>query len=218
MSDGWGKLYLCTSFYTFVYARCAGCFIKLADAAVRWGEQLYFPDEFCYAHMSKNRLVRSFLQTDCDSLLHIDSDMIFTPDDVFRLRYNKANYEYDIVSALAVTNDWQPAPSLWVRGERWQSEWPSELGPVVERDVVGTYFTLIRRHVFEQLPDPWFQMPGEVGEDVFFSRAARGQGFRLAVDTSVEVLHMRPWPMGLEFADVVRGGNLDETIRKARRC
>lgn len=61
---------------------------------------------------------------------------------------------------------------------------------------VGSAGLLIRRHVLEKMPPPWFEfgrLDGEnTSEDIWFCLKAVELGFRLYVDTHVQMGHMHP--------------------------
>ena len=64
------------------------------------------------AHRAASKLATSFLATTCDSLLLVDDDMVFAGDMLNKLRYNKAAWDYDIVSGLATTRVDPPRPII----------------------------------------------------------------------------------------------------------
>lgn len=70
-----------------------------------------------------------------------------------------------------------------------------------ERYAAGSAGMLVKRHVFEKMPDPWFQVgrerPDSLGEDVTFCKNARKYGFKVYVDFDNVIGHMGQctwWP------------------------
>lgn len=154
-------------------------------------------------------------------VLWIDSDMGFEPDTLDRL-LEAADpderpivgglcfaqlYEQDDVSGFVPATSDAPTLYTFVPGtnvfERW-SDWPR--GEVVECDATGAAMLLVHRSVFDKIAedggcDCWFTLidhprqggPIEhFGEDVSFCLRARGNGFKVHVDTSVKTSHLKP--------------------------
>jgi len=172
---------------------------------------------------ARNNIIRTFLtqEVKTDRLWMVDDDMIWHPESIIRL-YER---DLDIVAALTWTNAAPPCPTVWkdereVDGTyfytpaafetlRWliehehnfNSNDPIVLPPsdddLVEVDATGGAFLMIKRHVCEEMEDPWFQ--GDVngfGEDFYFCRKARAAGFKVFVDRSVIVTHQPRYPLG----------------------
>jgi len=215
-NQGWGKIVIGVTMYEMIPAVFLQCWTRTITQAMRDGDRLAWPSAFTYVHLARNVVAQMFMQqTDCDSLLFIDSDMTWEPGDVDRLRDNEANWEYDVVSALCTSKRWPPRPIVPRRlevddltlevygGTRYQDFLDFEVGEVVPTDGCGMAFTLIRRRVFEAMLHPagpewtnWFELPKRTLEDTFFCDWAIGLGFRCAVDTSVQVGHLGYNSMG----------------------
>lgn len=61
-------------------------------------------------------------------------------------------------------------------------------------EAAGSAGMLIRKHVIEQIPDPWFQWErdGKISEDVGFCLKARKAGFNIYADLDQTLPHMTP--------------------------
>lgn len=137
---------------------------------------------------------------DYDYILMVDSDMIFTYQDMMNL----IDQEKDIISGIARIGD-----GLHWNASRWDihgllntgllpfytdEDLPKE---TFETDVVGTAFMVIKRGVFEKIAYPWFvahryNLNGctiESGEDIGFCFKARDAGFKVWVDPRVKIGH-----------------------------
>lgn len=175
---------------------------------------LLAPHEVKPPHQQSNDIVRAFLASPYDTLLMLDDDMKFTPDCLKRLRHNPANAEYDIVSAFATTRELpakhlmfrlsEERPSIPLGTDHFQRVASWYDGETVEVDVVGLAFTLIRRRVFETMTAaPYFSYgPYHESDEVPFCRAARGLGFRMAVDTSVKIRHIARLAVGFDDMEI----------------
>jgi hypothetical protein len=177
-------------------------------------------------------------------LLQIDADMIWQPDAIIRLlatAYGSHAFA-DVVGAYCSLRGDLALPTLDTGTGTWEPI-PPQSG-VLECMRTGAAFILVKRHVFENMADPWFRMrvpkrpidalqevdnycrikfdgnnpfrnlpgqewerlqacaeqdpsaaeeqftPAECGEDSGFCDRARLAGFRIFVDTSIEIGHV----------------------------
>jgi hypothetical protein len=145
---------------------------------------------------------------DYDYIMWIDSDSIFKPEDFMKLLSHKV----DIVGGLV-----KKSPKLYSCTMLNESVPFEELQCMTDADVegkteliegiaTGMAFTLVKRGVFEKIPRPWFATtsisdpiaPGRmtyVGEDVYFCFKAREAGFKIWLDPTVKVAHLKSYPM-----------------------
>jgi hypothetical protein len=158
----------------------------------------------CHVDDSRNRLVRDFLETDCDELIFLDVDVTWLDCDLKKL----IEHDRDIVAGIyPLKNDDEDYPVLPLLGERW-----AELDGCVEVAGVPTGFLKIRRKVLEKLyptvpqhrskEDAYGRMLIPVlfertlngisrrGGDYEFCRKAREAGFRVYVDPSMQLGHV----------------------------
>jgi len=157
-------------------------------------------------HFAGTALALFYLRSDADTLCMVDTDMIFQPDALERLRSDPAGYEYDILSALSVTRR-KPFYPIVLRlkeenGEtKYQCAKDEINGGIVEVDAVGTGFTLIRRSVFERMEKElsfgrWFFEFGHggLGEDTQFCQRAKSlkASCKIGVHTGVSIGHRGP--------------------------
>ena len=148
----------------------------------------------------RNKVVRQFLATDCDRLLFVDADMVFGPAQIARL----CAHDAPIIAGLYfIGSAYECYPTIMhptPDGERVR-EWAR--GQVVETDATGCGFLLVKREVFEKTGEPWFQWNGEgdLGEDVYFCHLARAVGYRILIDTSIQLGHVKVKPLTLADFD-----------------
>jgi len=167
--------------------------------------------------MGRNELVRTFLESEAEWLLQVDSDMVFAPGSLERL----ASRKLDLVGGLCFTRYVPPLPAVFrgvtrVREDgreflrircRETMEWlqthpealevcPVVLDPapddaMVKADGSGAAFLLAHRRVFERVGEPWFKRDDlKKGEDFYFFEKARRAGVQLWIDRSVIVGHL----------------------------
>jgi hypothetical protein len=153
---------------------------------------------------SRNRLVRDFLESDCDELIFLDADVTWLDCDLKKL----IEHDRDIVAGIyPLKNDDEDYPVAPLPGERW-----AEADGCVEVAGVPTGFLKIRRRVFEKLygtvpqhrskEDGYGRMLIPVlferslnglsrrGGDYEFCRKAREAGFKICVDPSMQLGHV----------------------------
>ena len=152
-----------------------------------------------------NDLCRSFMANDeLKWLLILGDDHAFAPDMLSRL----LAHNVDVVVPLglmrqppykpAVFSDW--AGTGMYRRRVNLNDHPD--GGLVPIHSAGSAGMLIRRHVLENLVDPWFESGGvsgvEIGEDVYFCDKAREMGFGIYVDLDTPMGHITTstvWPI-----------------------
>jgi len=231
--DGWGKIGIGLRIAKHPEYHFTLSWTQLLTGGVRKGDRVLMPRGFQPAHWAANALMRDFISSDLDTLLLVDDDMVFSGDFLDTIRDNEESWEYDIVSGVATKRSWPPR-AIVLRLKEEQPGLPSSLlgdtfdfmddvpdNEVVEVDATGFAFTLIRRHVIEEMtgeygPDYTFYCSygnGFESEDVVFCRNARELGFRIAVDTNVKPGHVsqdiygwneyRKWFNSLKRPDVV---------------
>lgn len=159
---------------------------------------------------ARNLLAQDMLESPCDYLLFIDSDINFEPEDIFRLMAWGSDPKKGIVAAVPRTRsetktyianlDYDENHELTMNG----------MG-LVRAERVATAFMLVRREVFTTLVEEhpeWayydkksdrmlsclfdFQLTGEgyIGEDFLFCDRAREAGFEVWIDPSITLGHM----------------------------
>lgn len=134
-----------------------------------------------------------------DAIFWIDSDIVWTPEDFLRL-YRR--WDLDVVAGLYLLDDEKTVPAQPL-GEMRRME-KSEVKfrkDVVQVGAVGFGFVCMRAGVFEGTPRPWFKLArinrGDerpelmVGEDYSWCYSAVENGFKIWVDTAVNVAHRK---------------------------
>lgn len=147
---------------------------------------------------ARNRAAASFLASDCDRMLFIDTDIGFTADDIKHI----VESEEPIVGGIYPLKCMDLKPCLSVLpGHK-----PTPVGGLIPVAWVGTGFLSIKREVFEALKtkenlytthgrDEWDFFRSGVyegqyfSEDIGFCHAARAAGFKVMVDTRIQLLH-----------------------------
>jgi GT2 family glycosyltransferase len=137
---------------------------------------------------------------DYSHILWIDSDTLFDPPDFKKL----LDRDVDIVAGCCKKDDKLYTVSKYeVReGESMMCLEDKDLTgeDLIEARGFGFAFVLIKRGVFEKIERPWFETTMKryagkehfVGEDIFFCLKAQEYGFKLWIDPTVKVKHLKP--------------------------
>ena len=139
---------------------------------------------------SRNRCAAAF---EGDWLWFIDDDHLFNPDLLGRL----LAHDVDIVAPLVLRRVKPFATVATLNDEIMSLEGMPQAG-LVEVEATGSAGMLIRRRVFEQVEDPWFELGNGVSEDVMFCRKARDAGFKVHLDLGATMGHATTcsvWPV-----------------------
>lgn len=159
---------------------------------------------------ARNLLAQDMLESTCDYLLFIDSDINFEPEDILRLMAWAQDPKKGIVAAVPRTRSETKTYIATLDHDENNDLTMNGMG-LVRAKRVATAFMLVRREVFTSMveahPD-WkyldarsgrtipclfdFQLTDEgyMGEDFLFCDRARALGFEVWVDPSISLGHM----------------------------
>ena len=138
---------------------------------------------------AREQAAKHFLESDCDYLLFLDSDMVPPADMLIKL----IEHDKDIVSALAFRRVPNYEPCIFKDDMEFYLDYPKGL---IEIEGVGMACTLIKRKVFEAVPEPWFFPNKILGEDLSFCVRARHAGFKIFCDTELICGHVTQETIG----------------------
>ncbi len=135
-----------------------------------------------------------------DYILMIDDDQT-VPRDLFeRLYKTMIETKSDIVSPMVTQRVSPYKPVIWKQSysdeggkKAVYNQFIEEYEPnaIVEADAVGFGVVLIRTAILEKVPQNWFFSNTSFGEDIWFCMRARAAGFKIVMDTSIKVGHLR---------------------------
>jgi len=159
--------------------------------------QFLFSDERPIDY-NRNCIVDKFLETDCEILFMLDSDMI-----IDKHLLDMIKPDYDVVSAVTFScKKGIPYPLIMKLSQDGKSYQPmfdpvDELTEYTEVDGIGTGCIYIRRNVFDKIQKPYFRFQYaedghiELGEDYAFSAKVKKSGVKLYVATKFIVGHSK---------------------------
>ena len=140
---------------------------------------------------ARESIVKSFLDSKCEALMMIDSDMTFHPQSIeFLERHNKP---YVTAKAFKRVEPYQPCFYTKVerRDEGWYMESPVEYGEgLLKIEGSGMACCLIRREVFDKIKSPYFFPEVNLGEDLTFCQKLKLENIDMYVDTTLQFGHL----------------------------
>lgn len=177
--------------------------------------------ENCHVDDGRNILVRDFLESDCEQLVFLDTDISWHSDDLIRLIESPR----DIIAGIYPLKEKNEAyPVRLFQGEQY-----AEDDGMLEVEGVPTGFLKIRRNVLEVLAekakgfrgqregDGRMKIPlifertiddiGRWGGDYTFCLKARASGFKIYIDPEMEFSHYGEQEWSGRYGDYIRGYN-----------
>ena len=185
------------------YREFEECFTSLflpAGSVTAWGK-----GEGGQTAHNMNNFIREMLHTDTFQWLWvIGDDHVFSPDIIVQLlKRNKdvvvplcvrRNFPYiPVVHEDGRDGDWASMPYEWFKGKKGLVELKDKL--------TGNAGMLVRRNVFEAIPDPWYEM-GQIrsedgAPDLWFAKKVLNAGFSIYLDMDNpigHISHTAVWP------------------------
>lgn len=190
----WGKVAIAARL-TRIHPMFFFSWSRLITSGIKQDDVILTPSVGMPHSIACNYLCVQFLKSQCDSVLFVDDDMLFEADALSKMR--NSGQEYGIMSALCPCRNWPHEPiALRTKGhaDGQYSIVKNFTSGVVECDSVGLAFTLIKRSVIEGIAiqkgtNEIFAWHNRYGEDGQFCRDAAAIGFRVAVNSDVNVGH-----------------------------
>jgi hypothetical protein len=146
----------------------------------------------------------SALEQKCTHIWYADADMVYPPNTLIDLFKIMTKTDADLVSGLCFRGYPPYSPLIWAKeGPLMEPFKDFKFGQIVEAGAVGCGCLLVKCRVFRSLKRPWFRIEREEtikdgklytirrGEDVYFTRSATNNGFKLVVYTDYDIGHMR---------------------------
>lgn len=143
----------------------------------------------------RNNLVEQALDEVCTKIIMLDSDQTYPSNTIIKL----LSHDVPIVTGQ-VHRRYPPFDPIMLRGElhKYKSIPFEEMysADLVEIDATGAACMCIETKVFLDIKCPWFEAIEKtdeqrpVGEDINFCWKARQSGYKIFMDTSIEIGHL----------------------------
>jgi hypothetical protein len=189
----------------------AGCCMALLSSArlldrLGYDVQIHFEHGNPYVDDSRNRIVKSFLNSGKDKLVFVDSDLSFSPDGI----YNLIKYDVDVIGGVyRLKNDETMWTCLLETNDNGEIMGDPTTG-LINALHIPAGFSAIKRNVFEQMENlhpEWmvennggmttFFATGNVfgdglfyGEDVAFCKRWRAMGGKIWIYPDIDFEHI----------------------------
>lgn len=179
---------------------------ELAIKLIRWIHEFQSIAEVVYESSvlrpidhNRNTIVKRFLESDCDVLLQIDSDIVPDKNPLTLIMLGE-----DIVSAPCwiyqgkkILNIYKIDPT----DESLVPVEPTQTTHLAEIDATGTGCLLVSRRVLERIKAPFARQYDDdgfavLGQDLAFSKKAKAAGFKIFADMSMRCKHYKTVDIG----------------------
>lgn len=159
-------------------------------------DSIYIPAQaYGPLDLIRNSITETALNQGATHLIMCDTDQVYPKDTIVKL----LKHDLDVVGGK-VHRRTPPYDPILMRGEYPhyktvpEEEWKDE--QLVEVDATGTGCLLFKTHVFRDIEPPWFKFwwdkeDGAIGEDIHFCGKLREAGFKIFVDCSVKIGHIK---------------------------
>lgn len=141
---------------------------------------------------NRNKIYRYAQERKMDVLM-VDSDMVFTLEDVQKIE--KHLQIYDIISGVCAVGMPPYYPALYEKGAvAYPPKFKDKPLPegIIEVDACGGAFLGISHRVKLENPFDYLEVDGTpYGEDIAFCHRAKEKGFKIYADCSIKVGHIR---------------------------
>lgn len=148
--------------------------------------------------MAREAVTNQAIDMGADIVFSYDYDMIVRPNAFMRLLADVLSTEEDVpvVAALAFTGRLPIAPVIYKSTVMpdgrpfFEPVWNYKRDTLQRADAFGTGTFMARTEIFKKIPQPWFNLAGGMGEDLFFTGVRCPEfGIPVWVDTRAKVAH-----------------------------
>lgn len=150
----------CVTTYGSIQQETVGCLLEMRSYMEKQGvHNIQWPMvPGGLVDKARNDAVRTMLRAGAGWLCFVDGDCQFAPETLLNLLKTAygSNPECDIIGAWNPLRGDLALPTIDTGTGTWESVYPGS--GLVEVMRTGAAFLLIKRHVFERIPDPWFAL------------------------------------------------------------
>ncbi len=166
----------------------------------------------------RNDIAEKALAEGATDLLMMDVDQIYATDTITKLMAHKL----PIVGAR-VHRRYPPFDPIMlnITDNGYEAIDDYEPGSLIEVDATGTGCILYSMEVFKKMPYPWFRFQKNpengmvIGEDVGFCQDLKSAGYKIFVDTSIEIGHLTTLVVNQATHKLYRASKSKQAIQQA---
>jgi len=157
--------------------------------------------------------VEEGMKLGCTHFFLLDADMVYPENTLVEL-FQLLKEGADLAGGLCYRGAEPYDPLVWSMTEDHKMLKPFQdfkMGDIIESRQTGAACLLVKREVFEKVPRPWFRFTIEEktmngitqvikrGEDTYFTSRATEAGFKLMINTTFDIGHLREFAVDRHF-------------------
>ena len=179
----------------------------------------------CLIYDARESLSKFAIDNDFDYLFMVDSDMVLPPNTIVEL-LKTLDSGYDLATGLIFKRTYPFQPCFYSsarinqQGEKFTSslegiiKWnDNEILPI---EACGMASCLIKVDCLKQLDLPLFYPFPEIGEDITFCIKFRQKGFKLALNTGLDIGHLATHPIDSRYQQEALDSWLNNPANKGK--
>ncbi len=153
-----------------------------------------------------------------DYILFLDDDMVVFDNDLFT---NLIKHDKDFVVPLFFQKQRPHMPCIFSEHKHGSGVYYKHITDykkgLIEVDAAGFGCVLMKTEMLENMPEPFFEYKGGLGEDIYFCIKAKQAGYKLYCDTTLEVGHISAPSITTELSYEMFKGEAKALARRKER-
>lgn len=206
MSDGTTAIppgLICVTTYGQIRGETAKCLMESRSCSERGGltNCAWEMVPGTLVEKARNDAVRQMLARGLQWVLFLDGDMTWAPDAILHLltrAFGPDAAQIDVLGAYCTLKGDMKLPTMDTGTGTWESHYPGEGIKEVIR--TGAACLLVKRHVVERLPEPWFRLRVPARPVDFMAEVDNWARMKLHGQNPFRDLPGRPWETLEELA------------------
>lgn len=163
----------------------------------------------CLIYDARESLVKYAIENNYDYILMIDSDMVLPLNTIVNLLNLVENKGYDLATGLIFKRSHPFQPCFYIKARIKEDKgkfipllegiikW--DKGEVYNIEACGLACCMIKVEALKSLETPMFYPFPDIGEDITFCIKFRQKGFKLALDTNLDIGHLSTFPIDSRY-------------------
>lgn len=163
----------------------------------------------CLIYDARESLVKYAIEQNYDYILMIDSDMVLPRNTIVNLLDMIENKGYDLATGLIFKRSYPFQPCFYMRARikeengkfipllegiiKWEKD------KIYDIEACGLAVSLIKVESLKTLETPMFYPFPDIGEDITFCIKFRQKGFKLGLDTNLDIGHLGVVPIDSRY-------------------
>lgn len=166
----------------------------------------------CLIYDARESLVKHAIENNYDYILMVDSDMVLPPNTLIEL-LNTLDAGFDLATGLIFKRSYPFQPCFYSKARISEKDgkfipqlegiikW--NVGEIYPIEACGMACCLIKVECLKELETPLFYPFPDIGEDITFCIKFRQKGFKLGLNTNIDVGHLAIHPITSKYQQEV---------------